>query len=711
VAYVYDSNHPHDRSPSEVTALIGGKAANLGVMARDLGLPVPPAFTVTTEACRHFLAHGWPAELDAELRSHMAWMEAQVGRRFGDPSAPLLVSVRSGAPVSMPGMMDTILNLGLNDSTTAGLAAASGSPAFAENCRSRFGSMYRDVVGEAPPDDPWAQLRGAIEAVFRSWNSDRARTFRRREAIPDGLGTGVTVQVMVYGNRSRDSGTGVLFTRDPATGAHDLYGDFLFNAQGEDVVAGTHATEQIAVLDERLPAVARQLRDAAACLEQHHRDLCDIEFTIEHGRLWLLQCRIGKRSPQAALRIAVDMAEDPGFPLTRAEAVERVRAILADPPRAAVARPSVPPLTIGVPASPGVAGGEIVVSPDGAVAAAAEGRTVILVRTDTSPDDVHGMAASAGILTATGGRASHAAVVARGWGIPAVVGAAAVAVDEAGVVIGDRRLPVGAPITIDGGTGEVFPGLVAGATAVVPEAAILRAWADELGIALPTTAGAPETAATTAADPPVSATVSVDDVLVALRVKGYATGEAIAAALLAPPEAVAAALERLTGEGLVEVAGGPFRLTAAGRTAAHDAAARSAAAWGRPAAEAALDGFLDLDRRMKATVTNWQMREIDGQQVLNDHADPAYDARVLDDLVGLHADASVWLEPLVAGLPRLAAYAVRLEHACHAATAGDGRYVCSPRVDSYHSAWFELHEDLILHAGRTRQDEVAAGRA
>ncbi len=218
----------------------------------------------------------------------------------------------------MPGMMDTILNLGLNAATTAGLAARSKSPKFAANCQKRFVAMFRDIVGvEAVPEDPWQQLRSAVEAVFRSWNGDRARTYRQREGISDDLGTAVTVQAMVFGNRSVDSGTGVLFTRNPATGEPTLYGDVMFNAQGEDVVAGTHRTEPIAVLDERMPRVARELRDAAARLERHHADLCDIEFTIEHGTLWMLQCRVGKRSPQAALRIAVDMAEDPDFPLSR----------------------------------------------------------------------------------------------------------------------------------------------------------------------------------------------------------------------------------------------------------------------------------------------------------------------------------------------------------------------------------------------------------
>ena len=333
MTYVYDCDHRHDLPFAEVKRLVGGKAANLAVMAVDLGLPVPPAFTITTAACNEYLASGWPDGLDAELREHMARIERLVGQGFGDPADPLLVSVRSGAPVSMPGMMDTILNLGLNDATTRGLAAASASPKFAANCRTRFEQMFRDIVGvEDVPEDPWAQLRAAIEAVFRSWNSDRARTYRAREGIADDLGTAVTVQAMVFGNRSVDSGTGVLFTRNPATGEPVLYGDVMFNAQGEDVVAGTHRTEPIAVLDERMPEVGRELHDYAARLERHHRDLCDIEFTIEHGKLWMLQCRVGKRSPQAALRIAVDMAEEPDFPLTRAEAVRRVAGILANPP-------------------------------------------------------------------------------------------------------------------------------------------------------------------------------------------------------------------------------------------------------------------------------------------------------------------------------------------------------------------------------------------
>ena len=716
--YVYDCDQLHERPIAEVTALLGGKAANLAVMAGELGLPVPPAFTVTTEACRKYLAHGWPPGLDEELAEHMARMEGLVGHRFGDPRDPLLVSVRSGAPVSMPGMMDTILNLGLNDATTAGLAAVSGSPRFAANCRRRFEAMYGDIVGgEAVPADPWVQLRAAVEAVFRSWNSDRAQAYREREGIPDDLGTAVTVQAMVFGNRSVDSGTGVLFSRNPATGEPDLYGDVMFNAQGEDVVAGTHRTEPITALDAKLPAVARQLRDYAKRLERHHRDLLDIEFTIEHGRLWLLQCRIGKRSPQAALRIAVDLAEDPDAGVSREEAVRRVRTLLADPPRIATERVDAgPALTTGLAASPGVAAGEIVTTPEAAVEAAAAGRTVILVRAETSPDDVHGMVAAAGILTASGGLASHAAVVARGWGIPAVVGAAALEVGSDGIRIGARHLAAGETITIDGGTGEVFAGAVAGATEVVPEAATLLAWARELGIPIGDEPAAAVDVPPAGVLAPGGAAGQLGDelrgaLLGALLVKGYAAAEAVAASLLVSPDAAGEALDRLVDEGLAEPAAGSFRLTAGGKAVARERIAAAAAAWGPENAEAALDAFLALDRHMKETVTAWQMREVDGTPVINDHTDAAYDARVLADLAALHADADAWLAPLVAGLPRLAAYRERLARANAAAQAGDGRFVASPRVDSYHSAWFELHEDLILLAGRNRADEVAAGRA
>jgi pyruvate,orthophosphate dikinase len=713
-------------SPAEATALVGGKAANLGVMARDLGLPVPPGFAITTAACRAFLAGGWPDGLDEELRSRMARIEAAVGRRFGDPDDPLLVSVRSGAPVSMPGMMDTILDLGLNAETAAGLARASGDETFARACRERFETSFRSIVGvETVPADPWAQLRLAIEAVFRSWNGDRARAYRAKEGIADDLGTGVTVQAMVFGNRGETSGTGVVFTRNPATGEPGLYGDVLFDAQGEDVVAGTHRTEPVATLDERLPAVAAELRADAERLERHYRDLCDIEFTIEDGRLWMLQVRVGKRSSQAALRIAVDMAEDAAFPLTKAEAVERARSLLADPPKTPVVRDaSAVPFLRGLPASPGTASGPIVTDPEAAVRSAEAGQRAILVRAETSPDDVHGIAAAAGILTSRGGLASHAAVVARGWGIPAVVGATALEVGDGRIVVGTRAFAVGDPITIDGSTGEVFEGSIAAAGEVVPEAQTLLAWARELGIEpgsgpFAAAASAPEAvpsaeavSAPEAASAPEPRTrpVTPERCLRVIALKGFAQQQAIADALLTTPEGLQPALDALVADGSATTVAGAYRLTDDGTARAVAALEVERDAWGTDRANAALEGFLDLDGRMKAIVTAWQLRDPE-TQVINDHTDPEYDRDVLDRLAALHADATAWLTPLEPENPLLADYRVRLDRALEQAVAGDGRFVASPRVDSYHGAWFELHEELIQLAGRTRADEVAAGRA
>jgi pyruvate,orthophosphate dikinase len=696
--------YPLDAALDDAVAIVGGKAANLGVMARDLGLPVPPGFAITTATCRAYLGDGWPDGLDDELRARMAEVEAAVGRRFGDPADPLLVSARSGAPVSMPGMMDTILDLGLNDATEAGLARASGSDAFARGCRERFVATFRASAGGDPPPDPWDQLRAAIEAVFRSWNADRAVAYRRTEGIPDDLGTAVTVQAMVFGNRGQASATGVLFTRNPATGEPTLYGDVLFDAQGEEVVAGTHRTEPIGALDDRLPDVAAELRRHAATLERHYADLCDIEFTVEEGRLWLLQVRVGKRSPQAALRIAVDMAEDPDFPLARDEAVRRVRPLLADPPRTTSARGSfLVPIATGLGASPGIATGPIVTSPDAALESAEAGTPPILVRAETSPDDVHGIARAAGILTSRGGLASHAAVVARGWGIPAVVGAADVTVGEGSIAIDDRVLETGTVITIDGDTGEVFEGTVPGTSEVVPAARTLLAWAGELGIAVGD--GEPQPPP---GEPPAQRTASPDRCLRVVSLKGFATLESVAEAVLSTPDGTRSLLDEMTLDGLIESAVGAFKLTEAGAARVVSLVEAERERWGVEAASAALDAFLDVDHRVKEVVTAWQLRD-DG--TVNDHTDAGYDASVLGRLAGLHDEAVAWLTPHEAGCPRLADYGARLGRALAAAQGGDGRYVASPRVDSYHGIWFELHEDLIQLAGRTREDEAAAGRA
>ncbi len=708
---VYDIDRAPDLALEELTDLLGGKAANLVVMANQLRLPVPPAFAVTTAACRTCLSEGWPEGLDEELHAHVAHLGEVTGRHFGDPSDPLVVSVRSGAPISMPGMMDTILDLGLNASTAAGLAVATGSPEFAEDCLGRFRQMYRETVGSAPPDDPWRQLHGAVEAVFRSWNSDRARAYRRREGIPDDLCTGVTVQAMVFGNRGPSSGTGVLFTRNPATGDPVLYGDVMFNAQGEDVVAGTHRPQTIADLERRLPSVADELHHYAEVLERHYRDLCEIEFTIEEGRLWLLQVRVGKRSPRAALRIAVDMAEEPGFPCSREEAVRRTARHLVSPPRVQVRKPEgSPPLAVGLPASPGVAAGEIVTTPEAAEAAADAGRTVILVRTETSPSDVRGMARAAGILTSRGGLASHAAVVARGWGIPAVVGAGAVEVADTEVRIAGRVLHAGEHITIDGGAGEIHLGDLTGSWSVAPEAQILLDWARELGIDVsdPPRTDAPPPAPEDAGR---SAPSSTDDVLRALLVRGMATADQLATSLGLGGNPITALVDELVSGGLVEVGSGLHRLSADGKLRALDLFARDREGVGSERLAQRSAGFGALDRRMKETVTAWQMRGSGADAQVNDHTDPDYDARILENLAALHGDVMTWIAPLCDVVPRFRGYRARLEKALAAAERGDQRYVASPRVDSYHSVWFELHEDLIRLSGRRRSDQTEADGA
>jgi pyruvate,orthophosphate dikinase len=712
VRHTYPLDHRFDLPREDVLALVGGKAANLGEMlGPELRLPVPPGFVLTTETCRAFLADGWPHGLDDELQARMADVEVALDRGFGDASNPLLVSVRSGAPVSMPGMMDTILDLGLNDATERGLAAVTRDPAFAAECHERFRSMFRSIVGVDAPSDPWRQLRLAIEAVFRSWNGDRARAYRTREGIPDDLGTGVTVQAMVFGNRGADSATGVAFTRNPATGAPELYGDVLFDAQGEDVVAGTHQTEPITVLDERLPAVAGELRDIAGRLERHYADLCDIEFTIEEGRLWLLQVRVGKRSPQAALRIAVDMAEDPDFPLSRRDAVERVAHLLADPPTITTGRSSfLLPLVTGLGASPGVASGEIVTTAEAAQRAAEAGRTVVLVRAETSPDDVHGMSVAAGILTARGGLASHAAVVARGWGIPAVVGAAGLEVRDGEIEIGGRAMRDGETITIDGGSGEVFAGEIPGRTEPVSQARTLLAWSTELGV--PIGAGDEQRPTAAPAGARASAPVTLDSAIRRLATKGVATTSALADALLTTPDVVQPLLDQLVVDGVASTVAGAYRLTVDGSSRAAELAAADRDAWGVEPATAALDAFLDLDHRMKEAVTEWQLKPgPGGEPQPNDHGDEAYDRDVLDRLAAIGVDADAWLAPIEPASARLGGYRDRLARALERATAGDGKFVASPRVDSFHGAWFELHEDLILLAGRTREDEAAAGRA
>jgi pyruvate,orthophosphate dikinase len=481
---------PLSATVEEPASLVGGKAHGLVVLQR-LGLPVPPGFVVTTEACRAFLRDGrLPAGLDVQLASAVAVLEAVTGRRFGGPARPLAVSVRSGGGVSMPGMMSTVLNLGLTAEATAGLAAETGDLRFALDARRRFLSSFAAAVaglepgraGEPVPDDATRQLEVAVAAVFASWDSPRARTYRELHAIPDGLGTAVTVQAMVFGNRDDHSGSGVAFSRNPSTGERAPFGEVLFGRQGDDVVAGRSLTRPLHELADREPTVWARLLAALDRIERHYRDACCVELTFEAGRLWILQVRPARLVGRAAVRVAVDLADEGR--IGRPEALLRVAPRHLDhvrTPRIAAAD-AVDLFTRGVGASPGVAVGGVATTADGAARMAAEG-PVILVRPVTSPLDLHGLAAAAGVVTARGGPASHAAVVARAMGKPAVVGASDLTIDVAAGAVraGGRTLPEGARIAIDGTGGEVVAGnpRVVAATAD-PHLHRLLEWADEV---------------------------------------------------------------------------------------------------------------------------------------------------------------------------------------------------------------------------------------
>lgn len=514
--------------------LLGGKGANLAEMT-NIGLPVPPGFTITTEACNEYTELGkLPDGLWEEVLAALADIEKDMGKKLGDRHNPLLVSVRSGAKFSMPGMMDTVLNLGLNEDSLQGLIEATGNPRFGYDAYRRFIMMFSDIVlsdeyprlkkenferiftemkeklgvkydtevdaehlkelckqfkeyfksvtGKEFPSDPLEQLELAIIAVFKSWNNERAIIYRNREKIPHNLGTAVNIQAMVFGNMGDDSGTGVAFTRNPATGENKLFGEFLKNAQGEDVVAGVRTPEPIEKLEEEFPEVYKQFVEIAKKLEDHYRDMQDIEFTIEKGRLFILQCRSGKRTGVAAVKIAVDMVNE-GL-ITKEEALMRVSPEsleqLLHPRIKSTEGAKV--IAKGLNAGPGGASGHIALDSKTAIKMAAEGKRVILVREETNPDDLGGMLAASGVLTSRGGRTSHAALIARQYGIPTVCGCSAVQIDEKNrtIKIGNLEFKEGDIITIDGTTGEVYEGkLETEPASVSGDFGVFMAWADE----------------------------------------------------------------------------------------------------------------------------------------------------------------------------------------------------------------------------------------
>lgn len=539
--WVYTFGDGTAEGTADMRNLLGGKGANLAEMS-NLGLPVPPGFTISTEVCTYYYAHGnkYPDELASQVEAALGHIGALTGRTFGDSANPLLVSVRSGARASMPGMMDTVLNLGLNDVTVEALAASSGDARFAYDSYRRFIQMYSNVVldfphhhfeevldgyksdhgysldtdlsaedwkdivaryktlvqhelGRAFPQDAHDQLWGAVGAVFGSWMNQRAIVYRRLHQIPESWGTAVNVQAMVFGNMGETSATGVAFTRNPSTGENALYGEFLINAQGEDVVAGIRTPQNITEvarieagsdkpsMEKALPEVYTEFTRIAGVLESHYRDMQDLEFTVERGKLWMLQTRSGKRTAKASLRIAVELAND-GV-ITREEAIARVDPAALDQLLHPMLDPKAEKKVIGsgLPASPGAASGEIVFSADEAELLKTQGRKVILVRIETSPEDIHGMHAAQGILTTRGGMTSHAAVVARGMGKPCVCGAGTIRVDYAAGTLtsGGVTLKKGDILTIDGGTGQVIAGAV---PTLQPELsgefATLMGWAD-----------------------------------------------------------------------------------------------------------------------------------------------------------------------------------------------------------------------------------------
>jgi pyruvate, orthophosphate dikinase len=504
--YVYDFEQPSEGGRE----LLGGKGVGLAEMTQ-LGVPVPAGFTITTDACRDYMANGktLPRGLDGEIAQHLKAMEEKTGKRFGDPSDPLLVSVRSGAAISMPGMMDTILNLGLNDEAVKGLAQATGNERFALDSYRRLIQMYGEVVegiagdrfeealtelkkdrgaaqdvdlaaadlaalietfkqiyedetGQPFPQDPRAQLQRAVSAVFESWDAPRARVYRRRYDISDDLGTAVNVVQMVFGNKGEESGTGVAFTRDPSTGEQGLYGEFLSNAQGEDVVAGTRTPQPLPEMKDKLPRAYEQLLETMRNLEKHYRDMQDIEFTVEDNELFLLQTRSAKRTAAASVKAAVDMVDE-GL-ISKAEAVARIDPDQLDQ----LLHPMLDPTAEwdvaakGLNASPGAASGKIVLDADIAEQRGRGGEKVILVRWETTPDDIHGLIQAAGVLTAHGGMTSHAAVVARGMGKPCVAGCDTLSIDIAArkITLGGQTISEGDILTIDGGTGAVIVGEV-----------------------------------------------------------------------------------------------------------------------------------------------------------------------------------------------------------------------------------------------------------
>ncbi len=753
---------------------IGAKAWGVNRM-RSLGLSVPPAIVATTYACRQYFANGRVVDdvLWAEIVGHMKALEGGTGRRLGSTRRPLLVSVRSGAAQSMPGMMDTVLNLGINAKVEAALIAESGDGRYADDTHQRFVELYRKVVlGEGSdlvsiPPDPWAQLRAAVAAVFNSWHSPRAKAYRRNRGMADDGGTAVMIQAMVFGNIDAHSGTGVLFSRNPMTGEPLPWGEWLSCAQGEDVVSGQFTPKPLEMLREQMPDVHGELMHATTTLETDARDIQDIEFTVESGRLWLLQTRVAKRSPQAAVRAAVAFAEE-GL-ISREEAVRRLDAdqirqlpALRLAPQAA----EVKPVAFGEPACPGVATGLVVTDPDEAEARSRAGEDVILARPTTSPEDLQGVIAALGVMTEQGGSTSHAAVVSRELGRPCVVGCGSNTV----VALAGQH------VTLDGSSGRVWTGdltldhseeaasedlhkliewglplipiRLLTADAVTSDSIDLDAYGDSWHAALrpgitvrghvletdegiqAAMASGVRTAVVRHRLPALLACLSAlsrsaaqsgrlavpsrptDEIpeftlLRLAELKGRASADILAEALEMPVNVAEDYYLRLCAQGLCSESGGGFSVTDKGRSHLQEHLSQERTHADPAAVVVFYEDFCVFNADLKQIMTAWQIRP-DG--TLNDHSESDYDRGVLQRLADLHLRVGPLLRRLSQLSPRLAAYESRLGRAAGRVAAGDRRYLARIIADSYHTVWFELHEELLSLAGLKREVEARAGR-
>lgn len=746
--------------------VVGGKGWGINRM-RALGLSVPPAIALTVHASRDYRANGMSlrAPVWDEVVARMHWLEAQTGQSFAGSRHPLLVSVRSGAPFSMPGMMDTVLDLGINARIEAVIGAESGDAGFAADTRRRFAQQYRHVVlggldGNIPAD-PWAQLRAAVCAVFDSWDSPRAQLYRRNRRLSDDTGTAVTIQQMVYGNRDLRSGTGVVFSRNPSSGEPAAWGEWMPGGQGEDVVSGVLTPQPLSALRDDMPEAHAELMRAVTALERDARDIEDIEFTVESGRLWVLQSRIAKRSPQAAVRAAVAFAEE-GI-ISREEALRRVTAeqvrqlpVLLLSPRAAYQQP----IAKGEPASPGIICGTVVTNPSEAEARSKGGEDVILARPLTSPEDLRGVLAARGLITEQGGATSHAAVVSRELGRPCVVGCGA----------GTVTALAGQRVTIDGNGGRIFAGDLTGRhgtigadgdvhrltewarpfvpmevlpaetgaaeaieldrladdwrTGLVPGAVVRgRVLDTDDGIRAAFAAGVRVALVHDAlpallscleamrSPTPARATDSNEQaqhepasLLRLLALKGRAGLDILSEALGLGRDEVSAAYAPLCAQQWCAGNGNGLHLTPAGREHLGALLQTERAHVDASALIPLYEAFCVLDAELKQTVTAWQVRA----GAPNDHEDAAYDDQVLARLMGVHQRIAPLLGRLAMLLPRLAAYRERLERAAGRIAAGERQYVARIIHDSYHTVWFELHEELLSLAGLKRTGEGAS---